>query len=173
VIPRKGIEMTIELASRVDSDPVVVVTHTDDLDREYWAKLENQAAGLGVDLRLVDAGRDLSALASAYAAADLVCVPSMYEGYGNALVEAVYHRRPVLVNRFPVYRSDIAPLGFRFVEIEGMIRDETVTEANRIIGDERHVDCIVDHNFGIGEASLSYSSALGVIEQRFSTISGG
>jgi glycosyltransferase involved in cell wall biosynthesis len=170
VIPRKGIELTIDLASRMDGDPVVVVTHPDDLDRDYWVGLDAQATGLGVDLRLVDAGRDLSALASAYAAADLVCIPSLHEGYGNALVEAVYHRRPVLVNRYSVYTSDIAPLGFSFVEMDGAISSEVVAEANRVAADGRSVDDIVEHNFAIGEASLSYRTALDVIERSFATI---
>ena len=170
VIPRKGIEMTIELAARLDGDPVVVVTHPDDLDHGYWAKLENQAAGLGVDLRLVDAGRDLSALASAYAAADLVCFPSLSEGYGNALVEAVYHRRPVLVNRYSVYVSDIAPLGMSFIEIDASISDESVVAANRIVKGGRSVDVTVNRNFAIGEASLSYSVAHDVIERGFAAI---
>ena len=170
VIPRKGIELTIELASEMDGDPVVVVTHPDDLDDAYWARLNAQAVTMGVDLRLIDAGRDLSALSSAYEAADLVCFPSLYEGYGNALVEAVYHRRPVLVNRYSVYVSDIAPLGFDFVEINGAISHEAVIDANRIVAGGTPVGEATEHNFAIGEARLSYGSALRVIERSFSTI---
>jgi len=172
VIPRKGIELTIDLASAMDGHPVVVITHPDDLDAEYWARLNARAVELGVDLRLVGAGRDLSSLASAYAAADLVCFPSLYEGYGNALVEAVYHRRPVLVNRYSVYVSDIAPLGFDFVEIDGEIRRETVIEANRIVAGGTSVDEVTERNFALAEAALSYSSALRVIERSFSMIDG-
>ena len=172
VIPRKGIELTIDLASAMDGVPVVVVTHPDDRDDAYWAELEAQAARLGVDLRIIDVGRNLSALTSAYEAADLVCFPSLYEGYGNALVEAVYHRRPVLVNRYSVYVSDIAPLGFDFVEIDGEITDKSVAEANRIAAHGRGIDDIVERNFAIGEASLSYSVAREVMERSFSTIEG-
>ncbi|MCL1588665.1 MAG: glycosyltransferase family 4 protein [Actinomycetia bacterium] len=172
VIRRKGIEMTIDLASAMDGNPVVVVTHPDDLDDAYWAELSVQADGLGVDLRIIDVGRELSALTSAYEAADLVCFPSLYEGYGNALVEAVYHRRPVLVNRYSVYVSDIAPLGFDFVEIDEEISSDAVARANRIVSREANSDDASEHNFTIGEAALSYSSALGVVERSFSTIKG-
>jgi glycosyltransferase involved in cell wall biosynthesis len=170
VIRRKGIELTIDLASAMDGNPVVIITHTDDLDDAYWAELSVQAAGLGVDLRIVDVGRGMSALTSAYEAADLVCFPSLYEGYGNALVEAVYHRRPVLVNRYSVYVSDIAPLGFDFVEIDEEISSEAVIRANRIITGETNSDDATERNFAIGEAALSYSSALGVVERSFSTV---
>jgi glycosyltransferase involved in cell wall biosynthesis len=172
VIRRKGIELTIDLASAMDGDPVVVVTHPDDLDHAYWAELRAQADRLGVDLRIIDVGRELSALTSAYEAADLVCFPSLYEGYGNALVEAVYHRRPVLVNRYSVYVRDIAPLGFDFVEIDDEIDSEAVMRANRIVTCETNSDEVTERNFAIGEAALSYSAALGVIERSFSTIEG-
>jgi glycosyltransferase involved in cell wall biosynthesis len=172
VIRRKGIELTIDLASAMDGNPVVVVTHPDDLDDAYWADLSVQASGLGVDLRIIDVGREMSALTSAYEAADLVCFPSLYEGYGNALVEAVFHRRPVLVNRYSVYVSDIAPLGFDFVEIDEEISSEAVFRANRIITGETNSDDATERNFAIGEAALSYSSALGVVERSFSTVEG-
>jgi len=170
VIPRKGIELTIDLASRMDGDPVIVVTHPDDLDSDYWATLTALADTSGVDLRLVDPGRELSALAGAYAAADLVCFPSLYEGYGNALVEAVYHRRPVLVNRYSVYSSDIAPLGFSFIEIDGSITDDAVDEANRAVGGSVDVGSIVDRNFAIARASLSYRTARNVVDRCFAGI---
>ena len=172
VIRRKGIEMTIDLASAMDGNPVVVVTHPDDLDDVYWAELSVQAAGSGVDLRIIDVGRELSALTSAYEAADLVCFPSLYEGYGNALVEAVYHRKPVLVNRYSVYVSDIAPLGFDFVEIDEEISSDAVARADRIVARETNSDDATERNFAIGRAHLSYGSALGVIERSFSTIDG-
>jgi glycosyltransferase involved in cell wall biosynthesis len=170
VIRRKGIEMTIDLASAMDGDPVVVITHPDDLDGAYWDELKAQATMSDVDLRIVDVGRSLSALTSAYEAADLVCFPSLYEGYGNALVEAVYHRRPVLVNRYSVYVSDIAPLGFDFIEINGAIDSGAVTRANRIVSGAMDVEHAIEQNFAIGEASLSYANGLDVIERSFSTI---
>ena len=170
VIPRKGIELTIDLAARMDGDPVVVVTHPDDLDRGYWNRLTAMASDLNVDLRIADPGRDLFALASAYAAADLVCFPSLYEGYGNALVEAVYHRRPILVNRYSVYVSDIAPLDFDVVEIDGAISQESVVAANRIVDGGRSVDAAANRNFAIGESSLSYGNARDVIERSFASI---
>ena len=50
--------------------------------------------------------------------ADCVTYPSVIEGFGNALLEALYFRVPTLVNRYDVYASDIGPLGFDLVEID-------------------------------------------------------
>jgi glycosyltransferase involved in cell wall biosynthesis len=170
VVPRKGIEMTIELAARLPGDPRVIITHPDDLDVEYWKKLQALAVDLDVDLRLVDAGRERHALASAYAAADLVCFPSLYEGYGNALVEAVYYRRPVMVNRYAVYDSDIAPLGFEFLELDGAITDETVAGAAIVIKGGELVESMVDRNFEIGLKNLSYTTAISNLEACLSQV---
>src|SRR6266545_613299 len=111
VVPRKGIETTLQLAYELADEHVkVVVSHEEgDEGLEYGGLLRREAERLDVDLRFVPAtadpadepGRPL--LADAYAAADLVCYPSRYEGFGNALLEALYHRRPLLVNRYPVY----------------------------------------------------------------------
>ena len=78
----------------------------------------------------------------------------------------------MLVNRYSVYVSDIAPLGFDFIEIEDEITSEAVIRANRIVTGETDSDEATERNFAIGEAALSYSSALGVVERSFSTIKG-
>lgn len=171
VIERKGIELTIELASRVEGDPKVVVTHPDDRDVEYWQRLVRLADRLGVDLRLVDVGRRLETLASAYGAADLVCFPSSLEGWGNALVEAIFYRRPVMVNRYQVFVSDIAPLGLEFIEIDGEITDTTVSAVEGLLSSGTWLDAALDRNFQIGIDELSYSRAASVFTSSFRRIS--
>ena len=64
------------------------------------------------------------------AAADLITYPSLYEGFGNAFLEGVYHRTPIVVNRYPIYELDIRPKGFRCLEMDGYITE--LTTADRI-----------------------------------------
>jgi len=130
VVRRKRIERSLELAAALAArghDPVVLVSHpAGDEGYGYRDRLTWLARRLRVDLRFADGwigperrehgGRKVYSVWDAYLHADLVTYPSAYEGFGNALLEAVWMRKPLVVGRYPVYLHDIRPLGFRFVE---------------------------------------------------------
>lgn len=159
VIPRKGIESSIALAARLDDPAIkVVVTHAADRDMSYWSSLEALAEAQGVDLRFCPVAPG-AALADAYAAADLVCFPSLIEGFGNALLEAFFYRRPVFVNRYAMYATDIAPTGVQCVEIEdGTLTRDAVDRVAQWLGDPAAVDDAVTTNYEAGLAHFSYAA---------------
>ncbi|HIQ06262.1 MAG TPA: glycosyltransferase [Anaerolineae bacterium] len=168
VVPRKGIELAIELLHRLQNPNArLVITHpAGDEGFEYleWLKLE--AARLKVDMRLVADrvgperrqvdGQKIYALWDTYPWAELVTYPSQYEGFGNALLEAVYFKLPIVVNRYPVYEADIRPLGFRFVEISGFISDEAVEQARELLNDQDLRNEIAEHNYALASRHFSY-----------------
>jgi len=171
VIERKGIEFTIDLAHRLaDPSVKVIVTHDIDLGADYWESLQSRASDLGIDLRLLPVGEDGPELADAYAAADLVCFPSLYEGFGNALLEAFFYRRPVFVNRYSVYRRDIAPTGVRCIEIAGDVTGEAVAQAERWLGDPQESAEAVERNYEIGLEQYSYRKVREVFGEAFESI---
>lgn len=53
----------------------------------------------------------------AYLCADFATYPSLQEGWGNQLLEAIWAKLPVALYEYPVFRSDIAPVGFRYVSL--------------------------------------------------------
>lgn len=167
VIPRKGIETTLQLAYELADEHVkVVVSHEEgDEGPRYGQFLRSEAERLGVDLRFVPAAADaadepgLPLLTDAYAAADLVSYPSRYEGFGNALLEAFFYRRPVLVNRYPVYARDIAPRGVRCIEIEdGELTGEAIKQAAAWLEDPRRHQDSVEANYRVGLQHFSYAT---------------
>jgi glycosyltransferase involved in cell wall biosynthesis len=173
VVPRKGIELAIELVSRLgDPDAVLLITSpAGDEGLSYLVDLERLAERLGVQLRY---GADRFApdhegkpirpahsLHDAYLAADLVTYPSRYEGFGNALLEAIHYGKPLVVNRYPVYEADIAPLGFRFIEITNAITDQTVADVRAILADPQRQAADAAHNFAIGRRQFSYTALQG------------
>jgi len=168
VVPRKGIELAIELVARMrDRHALLLVTSpAGDEGLEYLIEIERLAERSGVRFRYAadrfapdHEGKPLRpahSLHDAYLAADLITYPSLYEGYGNALVEAVYYGKPIVVNRYTVYEADIAPLGFRFIEIDGAITADTVREVKRALSEPERQRRVARRNFEIGRRHLSY-----------------
>ncbi|HEX5588930.1 MAG TPA: glycosyltransferase family 4 protein [Candidatus Limnocylindrales bacterium] len=147
VIQRKGIEQAIEFTRRLGRPAKLVISHASgDEGPEYETRVREFAALLGVDVRFESEivadvpgttadGRRIYTLAEVYPAADFVTYPSTFEGFGNAFLEAVYFRRPILVNNYSTYEVDIRPRGFRVVWFDGFISDATMTLARRLLDD--------------------------------------
>ena len=168
VIPRKGIETSIEFAQHID-DAVVVISHEegDEGDRHGNA-LRTLASKSGVDLRFVPVGTDPAegpTLADAYESAALVLYPSRIEGFGNALLEAFFYRRPVLVRRYPVYVVDIAPTGVRCIEFGEYLTEDVIDWARAWIEDPDAWEDAVERNYEVGRRSFSLEVAQGVVDR--------
>jgi len=178
VIPRKGIEMALELVQRLGlPNACVVITHSaTDEGLEYWYWLQREARVMGVDLRPVDRlvgaeratqdGRKVYSLWDVYPHADLVTYPSLYEGFGNALLEAVYFKRLLVVNRYPVYNADIRPLGFQFVELDGFVDETAVRKTRKLLRDPDRVAAMAEKNYAIAREHFS----LEVLERKLKEV---
>ncbi|MEM9081813.1 MAG: glycosyltransferase family 4 protein [Verrucomicrobiota bacterium] len=148
IVPRKGIEMAIKLVAGLE-DPryKLVISHdAGDEGFEYVEMLQHLAEDEGVDLRLVGdrvaecrqkdkEGRKMYPLWDLYPHADLVTYPSLYEGFGNALLETFYFRKPVVVNRYSIYLQDIEPKGFEAVTMDGYVTKEVIYETKKLMAD--------------------------------------
>jgi len=169
VVPRKGLEHAVELVARLRRPARLVVSHAaGDEGLEYEARIREYAHLLGVEVlwaaervadfeRTTDAeGRQRYALGDLYDACDLVAYPSLIEGFGNAYLEAVYHRAPVLVNRYPVYDLDIRPKGFRNVEMNGYLTDAVVEQTRALLEDPTTVAAWTDTNYALGLRHFSH-----------------
>ena len=88
--------------------------------------------------------------------ADLVTYPSLFEGFGNAFLEAVYHRKPIFVNNYSIYASDIRPKGFRTILMDEYISDRVLAEAKRFLGDADYRQWAVNYNYTEARKHFSY-----------------
>ena len=170
VVPRKGIEHSIKLLEQLHDDRFkLVITHAaGDEGGEYQAALREMADQAGVDLRFVDTlvgenrivgpdGKKKYSLWDTYPHADFVTYPSLYEGFGNALLEAFYFRKPVMVNRYSIFQTDIEPLGFDVISMDGFLTKSVAEKVRRVLEDEDYRKQMVDRNYELATKFFSYA----------------
>lgn len=145
VVQRKGIEHAIELVSRLDMKARLVISHASGDDGyAYEQRVIRYAELLGVNALFASEifdehrgttadGRKKYSLWDAYPHADLVTYPSMVEGFGNAFLEALYFQKPIVVNNYAIYATDIRPKGFQVIEFDDFITDDTVEATREIL----------------------------------------
>jgi hypothetical protein len=102
-------------------------------------------------------GRKMYTLQDIYPHAALVTYPSLYEGFGNAFLEAVYYKVPVLVNRYAIFYRDIEPKGFRVPTMDGFLTAGVVEKVRRLLEDADYRTASVEDNYRIATRYYSYS----------------
>ena len=90
-----------------------------------------------------------------YAHSDFITFPSRCEGFGNAFLEAVYFRKPILVNRYATFLRDIEPLGFDLVMTDGYVDEESVRAVRETLGSPDRRREIGLHNYRIAPRHFS------------------
>ena len=113
-----------------------------------------------------------TSLEEVYAQADLITYPSLYEGFGNALLEAFYFRKPVLVNRYSIFIADIEPKGFKVVTMDGFLTKNVLEKTRRVIADAEYRQEMVDHNFELGKKFFSYAVLRRTLRSLITTFTG-
>lgn len=174
IIQRKGIEHAIELTRRLGLPAELVISHAaGDEGSDYEKRLREFAALLGVAINFESAivgdvrgvtpeGRKIYTLADVYPQADLVTYPSSIEGFGNAFLEAVYYKRPLVVNNYSIYEADIKPKGFKVVEFEGYISEATLKHARHLLTHPQDAAENAEQNYQLARRYFSYA----VLERR-------
>ena len=182
IIQRKGIEQAIELVKEL-KDPryKLVVSHEDgDEGFEYAKWLKDYALEHGVDLRMLTTQisdpwngngnyQTEYTLWDIYPCADFITYPSVCEGFGNALIEAVYFKKPILVNRYATFIKDIEPKGFELIVMDGFLTKNTVHKTKELIESPELKEKMVNTNYDIASRHYSYS----VLSNQMNTMMNG
>ncbi len=185
VIPRKGIEHAIDLVEQL-GDPryKLVISHeAGDEGMEYADTVMELAQKADVDLRIVDArvgefrhlnskGQKVYTLWDLYQHADLVTYPSLYEGFGNAFLEAIYYKIPMVVNRYSIFTRDIEPKGFEVVGMNGIITQKVVENVRRVLENASYRKNMVEHNYLLAKRFYSYTVLRNKLQNLISNVKG-
>lgn len=177
IVPRKRIELSIELIERLNNPKAVLVVAgiSGDEGAEYERYLKAIVRKKGTRVKFVGRyvnshrkifdqrtlfkqkkSKRIYTLWDSYINADFVTYPTELEGFGNQLVEAVLFKKPLILTPYEVYKSDIRPLGFKTIEMPDKITSETLSKVNVLIDKPDEVEKIVNHNFELGKKYLSY-----------------
>jgi glycosyltransferase involved in cell wall biosynthesis len=170
IVPRKRIELAIELARRLDMKCVLLITHeSGDEGTAYEQYLHDFSELLGVKVifgtkrinhyrnQLPD-GNKIYSLADAYRQADLVSYPSTIEGFGNAFLETIYYKRPIVISTYEIFKTDIQPKGFRVVGFDDFITEDTVRLARHVLENAEFTKQMVEYNYETGRRYYSYAT---------------
>jgi glycosyltransferase involved in cell wall biosynthesis len=168
VVRRKGIEHAIELIKRVGVKARLVISHeSGDEGGEYKEHVRSFAELFGVNVifssdvigvarGISTDGRKIYSLEDIYPYCNIVTYPSIMEGFGNAFLEAIYFRKPLVVNNYTIYSTDIEPKGFQAIQFDGFITEDTVRQVKSILNDPDLAESMTEHNYSLAKKFFSY-----------------
>lgn len=168
IVPRKRIELSIEIARRLAENCVVLITHhSGDEGQDYEDYLREYADILGVKIIFgaerfdymrgsTPAGKKIYALSDAYHRSDIVTYPSRIEGFGNAFLETVYYRRPIVMSIYEIFKADILPKGFDIIGFGDYIDDVCISKSREVLNNPRKASDLTERNFQIAKRYYSF-----------------
>lgn len=161
----------------------------DDPTGRYVRQLKQKIEQAGVDAifieefvegrRQIRDGQKIYSLWDTYVFADFVTYPSLWEGWGNQLLEALRARLPFLLFEYPVYEVDIKDKGFRavslgatiesrdaqgLVQVAPVVMDAAADEAVELLVDSDLRRETVEHNFQTARRYYSLTALRGYLD---------
>ncbi|MEQ8672162.1 MAG: glycosyltransferase family 4 protein [Aggregatilineales bacterium] len=176
IIRRKAIEKSIELIRKLNDDRIVLIItgYEGDEPGGYGDWLREEAERSGIRYKFIGEyvgairgevnGHKVYTLWDIYPHAHFITYPSTYEGFGNALIETMYFRKPLIVHRYPAYVADIASKGVQAVEFYHDLTPEVLDQTRAIIDDSRIREDMVRQNYQAGLDHFSYQVLREVVE---------
>ncbi len=162
----------------------------DDPTGSYVNRLKQKIARVGIDALFIEewveesrqtrAGNKVYALWDTYVFADLITYPSLWEGWGNQLLEGLRAKVPIMLYEYPVYRADIKDKGLRVLSLGAEIQgrdglglvkvapemiEAAADQAVEHLTDAQLRRETVEHNFRVGRQHYSVPARRGYLEQ--------
>ena len=184
IVPRKRIEDSVrlvgmyqrkytELKERIKF--IVSLYQGDELDDSYIKEIKDLAHSENVSMHLIservsslrmmnEDGERLYTSRDVLVNADLAIYLPKWEGFGNAFLEAVSCRVPVVVSTYLVYKTDIKGSGFENIEVrdnydeDGSLRipESVLDEIHLILNEPKKRAAMTDLNFQIGMKEFGF-----------------
>lgn len=178
IVPRKRIEHAIEFTRRINLDSSLIITHKSgdegklyesylrDFSEIVRGKVHFASDRFSLERGETKDGKKIYSLADAYQQSDLITYPSSIEGFGNAFLEAIYYKAPIIMNNYEIFKIDILPKGFKIIGFNDFINPECIQESYEILTDPKQAEDMVEHNFKVAKRHYSFQ----VLENRLIAI---
>jgi mannosylglucosylglycerate synthase len=190
IVPRKRIELAVELVARLNNPKVVFVLagYSGDEAGDYEKRIKRLVKKLRVRAKFIEGSvnsqrkiitikngenserKRIYTLWDCFVNCDFVTYPTKVEGFGNQFVEAVYFKKPVIVTPYPVYKSDIKPLGFDVINMPNRVTEKMIDRIWGLINNPTKRKAMVEKNFEIGRKYFSYQWVEGKLNRILSEI---
>ena len=132
----------------------VLAGYPEQFAHAYVKKLNEEIKRSGIHARLVydmiDAQRCTSehgqkkySLWDAYVFADIVTYPSLWEGWGNQFIEAVFAQKPIVIFEYPVFTVDIKKEGYHVISLGDRVQNKN--EHGLVFINQRTIENSVAH----------------------------
>jgi len=159
---------------------LMVAGYAEDEKRDYLYKLKTKAFDCQVHAKFISdhvrssrafkQGTKYFSLWDAYVYADLVTFPSVWEGWGNQFIEAIFAKKPIVLYEYPVYKTDIKKEGYKVISLgNGSLKkddDELYTVSHKSMKKavkqttrwltNKKLNYTLDKNFEIGKKYHDY-----------------
>jgi glycosyltransferase involved in cell wall biosynthesis len=194
IVPRKRIEDSVALVGKLAVrypelrerlQYIISLYQGDEPDEEYIDLIKRTATEWNVSLHVIsdrvrsvrgtnEAGQRLYTNRDVLVNADLVTYLPAWEGFGNALLEAVAARVPVVTTTYLVYKTDIMTTGLRNIEVrdrydgngELVVENHSLEAIREIITNPDLREEIVEHNYRVARHEFSMST----LKERLQTV---
>lgn len=168
VVRRKAIEKSVELMRKL-ADPrliLLITGYEGDEPGGYGAWLAEEADRANIRYRFIkdyvstergtQDGHKVYHLWDIYPHAHFVTYPSVYEGFGNALIETCYFRKPFLVHTYGAYLADIKTAGIKAVEFTHDLTDDVLGQVRQLIDDPIIRNEMTESNYRVCARNFSF-----------------
>ncbi|MBN1317218.1 MAG: glycosyltransferase family 4 protein [Anaerolineales bacterium] len=168
---------------------LVLAGYARDDANQYVKRLKTKIDRTGIDAIFIEEivgarrerinGKKIYSLWDTYVYADLVTYPSLWEGWGNQLLEGLRARKPIMLFEYPVFQEDIKDKGFNVISLGTKIKEHDDLGLVRIHEERMEkaadlaVECLtnynwrqdmVERNFQIGSQHYSLASLVKYLE---------
>ena len=156
---------------------IISLYQGDEPDENYIAQIKALADDYEVPMHFIsdrvtsargttETGKKLYTNRDVLANADLVTYLPIWEGFGNALLEAIAAKVPVVTSTYLVYKTDIRIHDFDMIEVQDnynennalIIPDESLDKIYEVLHNPEMRKDMVEHNFKIAKQHFGFDT---------------